>query len=76
MQVDNILIVKQSLGTFFGRIINIEVVNMFSVKLEHGHFNKKFWHLCKNLHIQLQSQDVSPKALAGLNSVACKVKNG
>jgi hypothetical protein len=76
MQVDNLLIVKQSLRTFLDMIVNIKVVNMLNVKLKYGHFNKKFWHLCKNLHIQLQCPDVPPKALAGFNNVACKVKNG
>jgi hypothetical protein len=56
--------------------VNIEVVNMLDVRFRCDHFNKRFQHLCKNLHILLQSQDVAPKALVGLNNVACKVKDG
>ncbi len=76
MQVDNLLIVKQSLGVFLDKKVNIEVVNMFGIRLECGHFNERFQHLRKNLYIWLQSQDVVPKALASPDSVACKVKNG
>jgi len=76
MQVDNLFIIKQPLGTFLDRKINIEAVNMVGVKFRHGHFNKKLEHLHKNLHIQPQSQDVVFKALVGLDSVAYKVKDG
>jgi len=74
--VDNLLTIKQPLGAFLDWRINIEVMNMLSVRLGHGHFNERFQHLHKNLHIQLQSQDVAPKALASLDYVACKVKDG
>ncbi len=70
MQVDNLLIVKQPFGAFLDKRVNIKVVNMFGIKLGHGHFKERLQHLCKNLHIQLQSQDVVPKALIGLNGVA------
>jgi hypothetical protein len=76
MQVDNLLIVKQPLEAFLDKRINIEVVNMFNIRLKHGHFNKKFQHLHKNLHILLQSHNVAPKALVGLKIVAYKVKDG
>jgi len=76
MQVDNLLTIKQPLGAFLEWGINIEVMNMLSVRLGHGHFNERFQHLRKNLHIQLQTHDVAPKALARLDYVACKVKNG
>jgi hypothetical protein len=76
MQVDNIFIIKQPLGMFLDMRVNIKVVNMLNVKLKRGHFNERFQHLHKNLHIQLQSQDVVLEALAGLDSVAYKVKDG
>jgi hypothetical protein len=41
MQVGNSLIVKQPLGMFLDKRINIEVMNMLSVRLRHGHFNEK-----------------------------------
>jgi hypothetical protein len=50
-------------------------VNMLDVRLGRGHFSKKLQYFHKNLHIWLQSQDVVPKALVGLDSVACKVKD-
>jgi hypothetical protein len=59
---------------FIDKKINIEIVNMLSIRLGRGHFNERFQHLHKNLHILLQSQDVAPKALVGPNSVVCKVK--
>jgi len=76
MQVDNLLIIKQPLGKFLDRNVNIEAVIMVGVKLVHGHFNERFQHLHNNLHIQPQSQDVVLKALVGLDNVACKVKDG
>jgi hypothetical protein len=76
MQVDNLLIIKQPLGKFLDRNVNIEAVIMVGVKLVHGHFNERFQHLHNNLHIQPQSQDVVFKALVGLDSVAYKVKDG
>ncbi len=76
MQMDNLLIVKQPPWAFFDKRINIKVVNMFDIKLKHGYFNKRFQHLHENLHIWFQSQDVAPKALASLDSVVCKVKDG
>ncbi len=51
MQVDNLFIVKEPLGAFLNNKVNIEIVNMLSVKLGCGHFNERFQHLCKNLHI-------------------------
>ncbi len=74
--MDNLLISKQPLGAFLDRRINFKAMNMFDIKLGHDHFNERLQHLCKNLHIQLQSQDVVPKALVGLNGVAYKVKDG
>jgi hypothetical protein len=47
---------------------------MFSIWLGCGHFNERLQHLRKNLHIQ--SQNLAPKALAGTNIVAYKVKDG
>jgi len=76
MQVDNLFIVKEPLWPFLHKKVNIEVVNMLSVRLGCGHFNERLQHLHENLHIQLQSQDVVLKALAGLDCVACKVKDG
>ncbi len=76
MQVHNLFIVKQPPQTFLDRKINIKVMNMFNVKLRDGHFNERLRHLHKNLHILFQSQDVVPKALASLDSVACKMKDG
>jgi hypothetical protein len=55
MQVDNILIIKQPLGTFLDREVNSESMNVLGIKLGHGHFNKRLQHLHKNLHIQFQS---------------------
>jgi hypothetical protein len=74
MQVDDLFIVKQSPGTFFIKKVNINVVDMFSIRLGCGHFKERLQHLCKNLHIQ--SQNLAPKALAGPNIVAYNVKDG
>jgi hypothetical protein len=76
MQVDNLLTIKQPHGMFFNRRVNIETMNMFDIRLGCGHFNERFQHLHKNLHIRLQSQDLVPKALVAPNSVAYKVKDG
>jgi hypothetical protein len=76
MQVDNLLIVKQPPRVFLDRKVNIEAMNMIEIKFKCGHFNERLQYLCKNLHIQLQSQDVVPKALARLDCVAYKVKDG
>jgi hypothetical protein len=76
MQVDNLLIIKQPLGTFFDRRVDIKAMNMFGVRLGCGHFNERLQHLRKNLHILLQNHVVAPKALACPDNVACKVKNG
>jgi hypothetical protein len=48
---ENLLTIKQPPRTFLDKRINFKVVNMFSVRLEHGHFNKRLQHFCKNLHI-------------------------
>jgi hypothetical protein len=74
--MDNLLIVKQPHGMFLDRRINIEAMNMFGVRLGRDHFNERLQHLRKNLHIQLQSHDVAPKALAGPDCVTYKVKDG
>jgi hypothetical protein len=76
MQVDNLLIIKQPLGVILDKRVNIETMNMLDVRLWRGHFNEKIQHLCKNLHIQLQSQDLTPKTLASPNCVTYKVKDG
>ncbi len=76
MQVDNLLIIKQPPWTFFDKKVKIKVVNMLGIKFKHGYFNERLQHLHENLHIWLQSQDVVPKALACLDNVACKVKDG
>ncbi len=55
MQVDNLLTVKQYPGAFLDKKVNIKVVNMLGIKFERDHFNKRLYHLRKNLHIQLQS---------------------
>ncbi len=75
MHVDNLLTIKQPPRTFLDMRINIKIVNMLDVRLGRGHFSKKLQYFHKNLHIWLQSQDVVPKALVGLDSVACKVKD-
>ncbi len=49
--MDNLLIVKQPLGSFLNRRVNIKAMNMLDIRLGHGHFNKRLKHLCKNLHI-------------------------
>jgi len=41
MQVDNLLTIRQPLEVFFERKVNIEVVNMLSIRLGHGHFNER-----------------------------------
>ncbi len=73
---DNLLIVKQPLGVFLDKKVNIESMNMFNVRLGCGNFNKRLWHLHRNLHIKFQSPYVVPKALASLDCVAYKVKDG
>jgi hypothetical protein len=42
MQVDNLLTIKQPLGVFIDKKINIEVVNMFGVRFGCGPFNERF----------------------------------
>jgi hypothetical protein len=54
MQVDNLLIVKEPLGAFLNKRVNIEIVNMLSVKLGWNNKTtpskaKKIWTKSKTL---------------------------
>jgi hypothetical protein len=66
----NLVAIKHLLGTFFDKIIIVKIVNIVGFRVEHVHHNKRFQHLCENLHIWLQNKDVAPKALACPNTFA------